>query len=31
MDWIFKNKAKKEGVSVTDLILSAVRLLREDI
>ena len=27
----FKDKAKKEGVSVTDLILLALQLLREDI
>ena len=31
IDWTFKNKAKEEGVSITDLVLLALRLLREDI
>ena len=31
IDWIFKNEAKEEGASVTDLVLLALRLLREDI
>ena len=31
MDWTFKNKAKKEGASVIDLILLILQLLREDI
>ena len=31
MEWIFKNKAKEEGTSVTDLVLLVLRLLREDI
>ena len=31
MDWTFKDEAKEEGVSITDLILLVLRLLREDI
>ena len=31
MDWTFKNEAEEEGASITDLVLSALRLLREDI
>ena len=31
MNWTFKDKAKEEGASVTDLVLLAIRLLREDI
>ena len=31
MDWTFKNEAEKEGTSITDLVLLALRLLREDI
>ena len=31
MEWIFKDKAKKEGASVTDLVLLILQLLREDI
>ena len=31
VDWTFKDKAKEEGVSITNLILLALQLLREDI
>ena len=31
VDWTFKDKAKEEEVSITDLVLLALRLLREDI
>ena len=31
MEYIFKDKAKEEGASVTDLVLLVLRLLREDI
>ena len=31
VDWTFKDKAKEEGASVTDLVLLVLRLLREDI
>ena len=31
MKWIFKNKAKKEGASIIDLILLVLQLLKEDI
>ena len=31
MEWIFKDEAKKEEVSVTDLVLLVLWLLREDI
>ena len=31
MEWIFKDEAKEERTSVTDLVLSVLRLLREDI
>ena len=31
MEWIFKDEAKKEGASITDLVLLVLRLLREDI
>ena len=31
MKYIFKDKAKEEGVSVTDLVLLMLQLLREDI
>ena len=31
MEYIFKDKAKKEGASVTDLVLLVLWLLREDI
>ena len=31
MEYIFKDKAKEEGASITDLVLLALRLLREDI
>ena len=31
MEQIFKDKAKEEGASVTDLVLLALQLLREDI
>ena len=31
MEQIFEDKAKKEGASVTDLVLLVLRLLREDI
>ena len=31
MKWIFKNEAKEEGASVTDLVLLVLQLLREDI
>ena len=30
-DWTFKDEVKEEGASVTDLVLLALRLLREDI
>ena len=30
MNWTFKDKAKKEGISITDLVLSALRLLKEN-
>ena len=31
INWTFKNEAKKEEVSVTDLVLLVLWLLREDI
>jgi hypothetical protein len=31
VDWTFEDEAEEEGASVTDLVLSALRLLREDI
>ena len=31
MDQIFKDKAKNKGVSITDLVLLVLWLLREDI
>ena len=31
MDWTFKNKTKKEGVSIINLVLLILQLLREDI
>ena len=31
MNWTFKDKAKEEGVSITDLVLLVLWLLREDI
>ena len=31
VDWTFKDEAEEEGVSITDLVLLALRLLREDI
>ena len=31
VDWTFKDEAKEEGASVTDLMLLVLRLLREDI
>ena len=31
VDWTFKDEAKEEGTSVIDLVLSVLRLLREDI
>ena len=31
MEYIFEDEAKKEGISVTDLVLLVLRLLREDI
>ena len=31
MDWIFKDKAKKEEASVTDLVLLGLQLLKENI
>ena len=31
MEYIFKDEAKEEGVSITDLVLLVLRLLREDI
>ena len=31
MDWTFENKAKEEKASVTNLVLSVLWLLREDI
>ena len=30
MEWIFKNKAKKEGASITDLVLLVLQLLKDD-
>ena len=31
MNGTFKDKAKEKGTSIIDLVLSALRLLREDI
>ena len=31
MEQIFKDEAEEEGVSITDLVLLVLRLLREDI
>ena len=31
MDWTFKDKAKKEEANITDLVLLALWLLKEDI
>ena len=31
VNWTFKDKAEEEGVSITDLMLLVLRLLREDI
>ena len=31
MEWIFKNKAEEEGVSVINLVLLELQLLKEDI
>ena len=31
VDWTFEDKAEEEGASITDLVLLALRLLREDI
>ena len=31
MSWTFKDEAKEEGASITDLVLLALRLLKEDI
>ena len=31
MNWTFKDEAKEEGVSIIDLVLLALQLLREDI
>ena len=31
VDWTFKDKAEEEETSITDLVLSMLRLLREDI
>ena len=31
VDWTFKDEAEEEGASITDLVLLALRLLREDI
>ena len=30
MEQIFKDEAKEEGASITDLVLSVLRLLKED-
>ena len=31
MEYIFKDETEEEGASITDLVLLALRLLREDI
>ena len=31
MEWIFKDKAKKERVNITNLVLLVLQLLKEDI
>ena len=31
INWTFKDEAKEEGTNITDLVLLALRLLREDI